>query len=244
MTDTDNADDEPAADPVGDDPTVELRRSLVAIAAGRVLRPQLLAVINPRSGPQLFEVPIDLQLARDLVDMCREMAQGAAEAELREQIAGFTPSEHQWVYTTIPTGPLTDIEAQVPLPTHPQLVGSTRLGGKNVLVMRLIDEEGVDVAHFYQGLSSERALQRAHRKVAIFQNGQFRKLETRPLLLDSAMRVAVIGDLLVARRGKEFEQLFGPLPGTTEQASAHLPKRSEVLISRVASFSRQPAPPR
>ena len=226
-TDEDTRDAPPPADP----PTTledRLRVALAALTDGREAVLDLLIVDDHKSAaPEVYDVPVSGELARQLLEQVASTATAAAAAELRPLQAGFTPSAQQWVHGPVPGGPLADIDSVVLRRTHRQYDRDAEFGPRNLLVLRIRSVDGTELARVYQGFSSEKALARGKRIVAFWNGERFASLDAQPLVIDRSLRLFTVGGsgsetgpAMVMKSNNAYESLFGALPDLKEQAAA------------------------
>lgn len=223
-------DDTTRADPSEDRPSsVEeaLRAALTALAAAPDVVLDLLIVDDHRSAaPQVYDVPINVELAGQLLEQVAVTATAAAGAELRTMEAGFTPGPQQWVHGPIPDGSLTELEDVVLHRTHRQYDRDAEFGPRNLLVLRIRSVDGAELARVYQGFSSEKALAKGKRIVAFWNGERFASLDAQPLVIDRNLRLFTFGEpagspgpAMVMKSNNAYESLFGALPDLRVQAS-------------------------
>jgi len=205
----------------------QLRSALAGLAAAPDAVLDLLLVDAHRSAaPQVYDVPVSTDLAAQLLEQVVETATAAAEAELRQLEAGFTPGPQQWVHGTIPDGPLADLDSVVLRRTHRQYDRDAEFGARNVLVLRVRAVDGAELGRVYQGFSSEKALAKGKRIVAFWNGERFASLDAQPLVIDRSLRLFAFGatgetppPIMVMKSNNAYESLFGALPDLKVQAA-------------------------
>lgn len=226
-TDADTRDaPSPADPPTSFEGTLRQALTRLTSAAGAVL--DLLIVDDHRSAaPEVYDVPLSIELAGQLLEQVTETATGAAGAELRPLVAGFTPSAQQWLHGPVPDGPLADIDSVVLRRTHRQYDRDAEFGPRNLLVLRIRSADGAELGRVYQGFSSEKALARGKRIVAFWNGERFASLDAQPLVIDRSLRLFTVGTTgadggpaMVMKSNNAYESLFGALPDLREQAAA------------------------
>lgn len=204
-----------------------LRNALTALTATQDAVLDLLIVDHHRSAaPQVYDVPVNVELAGQLLEQVALTAAAAAGAELRQLEAGFTPGPQQWVHGVIPDGPLAQLEDVVLHRTHRQYDGDAEFGARNLLVLRVRSPDGAELGRVYQGFSAEKALAKGKRIVAFWNGERFASLEAQPLVIDRSLRLFAFGDpdgtsgpAMVMKSNSAFESLFGALPDLRVQAA-------------------------
>ena len=133
---------------------------------------------------------------------------------------GYTPGPAQWVYTP-DTGRAADrARAGRAAITHRQYERGTEFGRRSLLVLRVADRDGRDIARVYQGFSPEKALEHSKRIMAFWNGEQFASLDAQPLVIDRSLRLFVFDGVVVMKSNSAYEALFGPLPDLRVQAAA------------------------
>lgn len=205
----------------------QLRTALAGLTADQDAVLDLLIVDAHRSAaPQVYDVPLSTDLAVQLLEQVVETATTAAEAELRQLEAGFTPGPQQWVHGTIPDGPLADLDSVVLRRTHRQYDRDAEFGARNVLVLRVRAVDGTELGRVYQGFSAEKALAKGKRIVAFWNGERFASLDAQPLVIDRNLRLFAFtgtggtsGPVMVMKSNNAYESLFGALPDLKVQAA-------------------------
>ena len=204
-----------------------LRSALTAlIAAPDAVLDLLIVDAHRSSAPQVYDVPVNVELAGQLLEQVALTAGAAAGAELRAMEAGFAPGPQQWVHGVIPDGSLATLEDVVLNRTHRQYDRDAEFGLRNVLVLRIRSVDGAELGRVYQGFSPEKALAKGKRIVAFWNGERFASLDAQPLVIDRSLRLFTFGDLggtagpiMVMKSNNAYESLFGALPDLRVQAA-------------------------
>jgi hypothetical protein len=205
----------------GPDSESAIRARMQAMLDPAALTVSLMLISDHRSdAPIVYDVPISLELAGQLLAQVSETATVAAQAELRPVHPGHVPGPAQWVHTQIPDGPLVGLEPTVLAVTHRQYERGTEFGRRSLLLLRVADRDGRDIARVYQGFSPEKALEHSKRIMAFWNGEQFASLEAQPLVIDRSLRLFAFDGVVVMKSNSAYEALFGPLPDLRVQASA------------------------
>ena len=198
-----------------------IRRSLSALTTPSAVVLNLLIISDHRSpAPRVYEVPISIELAGQLLEQVAESAGAAVQAELRPMQAGFTPGAHQWVHGPVPDGPLARLESSLARLTHRQYDRDADLGPRSLLALRVTANDGAELARIYQGFSPEKALARGKRILAFWNGEQFASLDAQPLVIDRTLRLFVLDGAMIMKSNNAYESLFGPIPDLREQAAS------------------------
>ena len=173
--------------------TVRSESRLRALVDPDALRVSLLLISDHRSElPKVYDVPISVDLARELLARWRRRPRAAVDAELQPVHPGFTAGAQQWVHAPIPDGPLVGLDRSVLAATHRQYERDTEFGRRSLLALRLTDPDGRDLARVYQGFSPEKALEHGKRIMAFWNGEQFASLDAQPLVIDRSLRLFVV----------------------------------------------------
>lgn len=198
---------------------LSIRNQLLELMSTTDIFVTLLMVADHRNEPEAFEVPISSELADQLVEQALESISAAGGAELRPSTPGFKPDAHQWVYQPKTEGPLSAVEAEIVRPTLQQYDRGQKFGRQNLLVLRLRDEAGVDIAQLCQGFSPEKDLAPKNKILALWQGERFATVGEDALVIDRKLRLIVLTDHVVMSSDYAYESIFGALPGLRQQAA-------------------------
>lgn len=197
---------------------VTIIRSGLNSIAGDVGGVDMIAILNHRTAPQVYSVPLNAELAADLRKRCARTARDAAAAELRPWTLGHQPDRHQRLYASIPAGIASTVHESVGARTHPALPRNLRLAKQNVVVIRVFSVDGRILGSFYQPLSGAAMLAQSKKLSVVWTGDELTRLDDQALALRDDLRLIVIGDRLVITGDWAFEEMFGRHPELDAEA--------------------------
>jgi Kiwa KwaB-like protein len=199
----------------------QLRADLAAIVAQAHLSADLHLVKGPRDPePAIHKVPTDEALAQELVAMCALSARAAVDGEFIVWQPDYKAGSNQRIIRALGDDPLSILDARLrqtmTFPDYSDQVALSESG--NLLIIRLFTDSAQQLARFYQKLGTAKTLEKARRKLLLWQGDTFSRIETQTLVLDDNLRLAVTEHGAIMTQPSVYELLFGALPELASQA--------------------------
>lgn len=199
----------------------QLRAELAAIVAETHLSADLHLVKEPREPqPAIYKVPTDEELAQELAAMCVLSARAAVDCEFIVWQPDYHAGNNQRIIRALGDDPLSTLDAKLrqtmTFPDYSDEVALSESG--NLLAIRVFTESAQQIARFYQKLGTAKTLEKSRRKMLLWKNDSFSRIDTQTLVLDDNLRLAVTEHGAIMTQPTVYEALFGALPELANQA--------------------------